>query len=636
MATIALRDSFPRARPSFALLQNLARRWSWNFKVDPISGLVEDKDTAKTYQAIIGVEIHAQLAIPTKLFSPATVVDHKAPPNSSVHPYDAAVPGFLPSLSGEAVQKVVVAARALGCTLQNISRFERKHYAYADLPHAYQITQQRWPIATGGSVTADYTVGKKKKKKETVEVTCRINRIQLEQDSGKTIQNVDPNTGHPISQIDLNRAGLALIEVVSEPDMKSPPQVMAVVEHIRELLKHVNVCDGKMASGNYRIDVNVNLEDQETGERSARCEIKNLNSLKQISEAVTYELGRHTRKWPTQEETRTWNVTRERTELIRRKDQAEDYRFMPEPDLPPLVLNEAVFEGLGLTEFIQQRAPELPRDAVKRLVRDYQMQEKRAKVIVKDPPAIPFLDEAIAKALEFTENTSEGTPRRIRQFTANLVSNDLFGLVKKHNPDQLEYSVSMSVVTPEQIGELVAMFMDEKISSTVAKNVLRLLFEKEKGKKPSLVVEEQELYVVKDPDQLAIVAMLVIADHLEQAIEYREGRKNKILKFFMGEIMRETKGRAHPDVLKSVLQDLLDKDPEKEKEEKQLTDEQRFEKLSEEEKLEIERIGKKILNSPSERTWDRTSGLSRLLKELQKEEEEEEEEAKEYMDEEDD
>ena len=556
--------------PTLAAASNasfvIRRCKSTTWTIDPSSGVVSSLGQAKKYQSILGVEIHAQLDIPTKLFSPAPAVSAiTTPPNTAVHPYDAALPGVLPSLSAEAVQAAVIAAHLMGCSLQQSSRFERKHYTYADLPHGYQITQQRWPIAVNGNVTVAYTVpgkgGKKKKIPKQQSLSCRINRLQLEQDSGKTVQVYNPDTGYRESRVDLNRAGQALVEIVAEPDLRTPLEAATLVDHFRQLFKHVGICNGRMEEGNLRCDLNVNLQDMETGERSARVEVKNLNSLRQIKEAAAYELHRHAKEWPDREETRTWNVGKSVTELIRRKDQAEDYRFMPEPDLPPVILDSSSLGGLTLEEFLETRIPELPVEAIDRFIQQYDLSEYQAQVIAGDPPAIPFLDMAIATAQDRLEDGSSRQQKRAVEMTTNFLINDLFGIVKEHSPNESEASVSESFVSPVQLGETVAMILNGRISTTMAKNLLHCLYTTEKGGIPHQVASDQGWQLISDPEELRALCDRVTKSHPDEVEKYREGGKYeiKMFKFFIGKVMAASRGMAEPERLKDILEEVLNK-----------------------------------------------------------------------------
>jgi len=342
--------------------------------VDSNTGIVSSKEKGSpSFQTVIGLEIHAQLSVPTKLFSNSPrPTSTFARPNSHVSPFDVSVPGFLPRLSQEAVKAAVLSAAALNCEIPHISRFERKHYFYADLPLGYQVTQQRWPLAREGVLLCQYP-SKKKGEKSKLErsFTARIERIQLEQDTGKTIM-MPRRDGTTDSLVDFNRAGCALIEIVFHPDLRSSVQAATTVETLRNLLRHVGTCDGKMEDGSLRCDLNISIapivdgdssddEDDDGGggedilqRTGKRVEVKNLNSLRQIQVAAEYEAVRQVKALlenkPTGQETRSFEVKSGRTVVMRTKEGAKDYRFMPEPDLPPVILDREVstFRELSL------------------------------------------------------------------------------------------------------------------------------------------------------------------------------------------------------------------------------------------------------------------------------------------------
>ena len=322
------------------------------------------------FQTIIGLEIHAQLDIATKLFSSAptsstsgTTRSHA--PNTLVHPLDVAVPGFLPRCSQSAVHAAVLTAAALQCDIATVSRFERKHYHYADSPFGYQVTQQRWPIAKNGILSsrswAPMDVKEKQKQKQSKdprdahadnEMVVGINRIQLEQDTGKTTTTTTTKNGSTVTRslVDFNRAGCALVEIVMNPDIRSSKQASETVETLRQLLKHIGTCNGKMEEGSLRVDLNVSIhpiDDAFVPNIKNRVEVKNLNSLRQVQQAAEYEAIRQAKTISldpstTFQETRTFHVKSGKTILIRSKEGEEDYRFMPEPDIPPVVLNAQV------------------------------------------------------------------------------------------------------------------------------------------------------------------------------------------------------------------------------------------------------------------------------------------------------
>ncbi|EED92169.1 glutamyl-trna amidotransferase, partial [Thalassiosira pseudonana CCMP1335] len=504
------------------------------------------------YQTIIGIEIHAQLSIPTKLFSsaptrhnPSFGVNATHPANTLVHAYDIAYPGTLPSLSQSAVKASVLSAAALGCTVHRESRFERKHYFYPDLPLGYQITQQQWPLASDGLVTFEpYS---------NSQMQLRIERIQIEQDTGKT-------TNH--SYIDYNRAGCALIEIVSHPDLRSAHEAAGVVEKIRKLLKHVGSCDGRMEEGSLRCDLNEELP-PDTGHR---VEVKNLNSLRQIIAATEYEALRQSSLAmvddPTGRETRTFHVKPisdryplgGETICIRSKGDAIDYRFMPEPDLPPLILDEETLgceRGLSLLNYIEYIMPESQEEAAARLVKDYGLSEDVANVITGDPAAIAMLEE-----------TMDAAPTHIDDWTiptmaANWLSNDVFALVKKtSNALNHPISVEYSTVDGSRLGCLIAMIINGTLTSSMAKKILTIMYKEDLDSSPLDIANANGWRVISDMTTLLELCERVVLDpkNSKQLEQYKQGGKIwKIEKFFVGKIMGASQGNAHPERMKEAL-----------------------------------------------------------------------------------
>lgn len=552
-----------------------AQRLASNWHIDETTGLVS-LDSADRYQTIIGLEIHAQLNVPTKLFSTAAsgmITGHNRAPNKDIHPFDLAVPGFLPVLSRAAVQSAILAAESVNCEIQNVSRFERKHYAYADLPSSYQITQQRWPIAKDGYISFNLQGGQKKKKrsKERIQwLRCRVDRIQLEQDTGKTsiVNRMDDSgqTRTTYSRVDFNRAGCALIEMVLKPDLRSSRQAAAVFKQVHQLWKHIGICDGRMEEGHLRCDLNVNLEDLISGKRSPRVEVKNLNSIKHVQDAATYEAKRQAQLleegrnggFPSlvHEETRTWDVTKHATRLIRYKDGEQDYRFLPEPDLPPLVLDQGeALGGFTLERFLEENLVELPSAAIQRLVDSYGISEDQATVIAGDSPAIQFFDAAVRCAC----NQTSAQKTEVAKVANNLLCNELFALVKEDAEDIDNASVENSNVTEEQFGKLVVLVLEEIVSSTMAKKLLKILYEECNGGCPRQVAKERGFQLITDKQELDALCRSVIRDHPEELQVYQRGGKfiNKMLKLFTGKAMLASRGNAHPERLRESLEEVL-------------------------------------------------------------------------------
>ena len=611
------------------------------------------------FQTVIGLEIHAQLDITTKLFSGCPVnstttattttttnknahIENNNKPNTSVWPLDVAVPGVLPRLSGEAVRAAVLSAGAIKCRIPTVSRFERKHYFYADSPLGYQITQQRWPLARDGILTCRLSDNKKPKKKKKNKskfsddgddddtFTLRIERVQLEQDTGKTLADAytNPVTGRKESLVDFNRAGRALIEIVSHPDLRSSTQAAIAVETLRSLLKHIGTCDGKMEEGSLRCDLNVSImpilvdnedEDDDTiinnddennndiiSRTGHRVEVKNLNSIRQVQLAAEYEALRQSKAIllddsPTAQETRTFDVKGNRTVVIRTKGGAKDYRFMPEPDLPPLVLNEEAF-ALGsvggknknvVEAFLEANLPELPDDARQRLQDDYRLSDYLAGVITSDPPAIAFFDESVHEAkLQLTNNVSDREERKIPETVANLLCNELFALVREFEMQRLieeglidaggggggsDSSIRFSRVTGSQLGEVVAILLEGTISNTMAKQLLRVLYSEVVEEEPEptasstspiattplsprKMARERGFQLITDAEELATLCRETIDKSPKEMERYKLGGKfsTKITKFLLGKTMGASRGNAHPERLNEVLAEILE------------------------------------------------------------------------------
>lgn len=600
-----------------------ARR-SWS--VDAETGVVS-LEGQPHFQTVIGLEIHAQLDISTKLFSACPVGTtsttststttsrrhhHHQKPNSAVFAFDVAVPGWLPRLSREAVRAAVLSASALQCSLPFISRFERKHYYYADLPLGYQMTQQRWPLAREGVLTCRHhrsagATHKSKKKRNKIKdnghsdsdqqdddtFRVRIERIQLEQDTGKTTVMTNSTTRAQESLVDFNRAGRALIEIVFRPDLRSSVQAATAVETLRSLLKHIGTCDGRMEEGSLRCDLNVSIAPISTkylitnddGKNSKdfdddilcrtglRVEVKNLNSLRQVQQAAEYEALRQAEAvhegTPTTQETRTFDVKSGKTVVMRTKEGAKDYRFMPEPDLPPLLLNEDVFgKGMDLETFLEQHLPELPDHAQERLQNEYGLSPYLANVLTGDPPAIGMFDEAIGEANRQLEESNDRTKNQVPEVVANLLCNELFGLVREHEMQHLieegleggESSVRYSKVTGSQLGEVVALLQEGTISNTMAKQLLKILYSTEEDHaSPRDVAKKRGFQLITDPDELAMLCSEVIDGSPDEMERYKLGGKyaTKITKFLLGKAMAASKGNAHPERLNEVLAEVL-------------------------------------------------------------------------------
>jgi aspartyl-tRNA(Asn)/glutamyl-tRNA(Gln) amidotransferase subunit B len=628
---------------TWSLRSSLSQQSS-SWTVNPETGRVSHPRSRHVYQVKVGLELHAQLHIPTKLFSNAPNGAQAASstwqqyhPNALVHPYDVAVPGWYPTApSKEAVQCAILVAAALQCRDIATSRFERKHYLYADLPHGYQVTQQRWPLARHGMVVLSDNENDKNTEDQAADAdaaaaaaatVCRIDRIQLEQDTAKTTTyTTTTDTGTIVSRVDANRAGVALVEIVTHPDLCSAAQAAACVATIQALLQHSRTSLAQLQHGHLRVDVNVNIYvpieiDMAHGNPAAlpshpRVEIKNVNSLQHVHDCIQYEAVRQAHvleqcllatsaessvlgsatATPSSlgMETRTWNASTRQTEWIRNKDSDADYRFLPEPDLPLLVLDDSVLNGCAtVAEFIARHLPELPRAVRHRWQRDCQLPFALCRVLSLHVATVEFYDAAMkaARTSDYsntdtttTDTTTTTTTTRTKPtvantalLTANLLANELFGLVKKHflpHPDHVDHpdgtsasstsdhdvSMETSHVTPRQLGTVVRMVQEGLVSNTMAKALLSILYtEYPKDTCPRQVATERHWTLIVDAATLSQLCHHVISLHPDEVRVYHRGGKfvAKMLKLFTGKVMAASRGQAHPERLAEVLAECL-------------------------------------------------------------------------------
>lgn len=593
--------------------------------------LVYDRDTGiildsssncPLYQSVIGIEIHAQLALPTKLFSSAPTKyhpDYDPSPNSSVTIHDLAYPGTLPLISKSAVQNAIISAAALNCEIQYLSRFERKHYSYADLPFGYQVTQQRWPIAKEGMLTCrryEPPILKKKaqsnkrrrgdnkntdvKKNQLSKFfSVGVDRVQIEQDTGKTTTISSESKVEYL--IDFNRAGSTLIEIVFKPQINSAHEAASVVHTLQSLLKYLGTCDGKMEEGSLRCDLNVSIapfsKDEEEMPFSDdgndnpfqmylppncghRVEVKNLNSLRQVIRSAEFEALRQAclvmSGIPTGRETRTFDPKTGETVKIRDKGGAVDYRFMPEPDLPPLILKPNVLDCDTLDKFLETNMPELPETALERLMKNYGISEALALIITADRPAISFFEEAVEFCIAETK-TSHVDHTHVSKNVANWLCNDLFALIKEsavNRNDSIEedednssslnhpLSVQFSSVSSLQLGSLVALVLNNVLSTTQAKKILAIMYKDDLSSLPLEIADANGWKLITDLEELKVLCRNVILDpkHEEQLEQFKKGGKyvRKMTKFYTGQIMAHARGNAHPEMMSEALIQVLE------------------------------------------------------------------------------
>ncbi|KAM9769239.1 glutamyl-tRNA(Gln) amidotransferase subunit B, mitochondrial isoform 1-T2 [Menidia menidia] len=496
------------------------------------------KSASQQLVGVVGLEIHAQINSNSKLFS-GSPVSFSAPPNSLVSFFDASLPGTLPVLNKRCVEAAVMTGLALNCNINKKSLFDRKHYFYADLPAGYQITQQRQPIAVDGMVTYSLLGGKKRG--QVIRKSMHIKQIQLEQDSGKSLHD-DIRSW---TLIDLNRAGVGLMELVMEPNMSCGEEAAAAVRELQLILQALGTCQGNMSEGQLRVDANVSVH--RPGEPlGIRTEVKNINSIRYLARAIDFEIQRQIdvvqRGGTVQNETRAYDSKSGETIPMRDKEGLQDYRFMPEPNLPPLIVyedNASVPSGIDacqvvVVQKIKEGLPELPSVKRDRLVQMYGILPEHSFTLVNEDGLVEYF-EAVMK-------TTKREPRKV----IGWVTNELLGHLKLQ-----DMTVSQSPISPDALAELLELQETGHISSSVAKQVFQEMW-RSAGKTAPQIIREQDLGLVSDAAQLHSICQKVVDSHPNEVQAFRNGNK-KVLNKLMGLVQKETKGRADPVLVREIL-----------------------------------------------------------------------------------
>ncbi len=485
------------------------------------------------FQAVIGLEVHAQLLTSSKLFCGCST-RFGAPPNSQTCPVCLGLPGALPVLNQEAVTMAVRAALALGCTVRPLSVFARKNYFYPDLPKGYQISQFDLPLAVHGR--AKLLSGERTEDGHIVnrrEKAFSITRLHLEEDAGKSLHDGMPESDAK-SYVNLNRSGVPLIEIVSEPDFRSSQEAFDYLTHLRKTLLYLGVCDGNMEEGSLRCDANVSVRTSEVSEFGTKVEIKNLNSFRFLQRALDYEIERQSRVITAggriAQETRLWDEARSCTAVMRSKEEAHDYRYFPEPDLAPLELDASWIATL------RDSLPELPHEKTLRFMMEYQLSSDEALQLTSN----------LAMASYYTECAREaGNPRA----ALNWITGDLAYALKNSGKE-----IEDCPLAPERLAALIRMVDVGRISGKIAKTVFEEIYHS--GEEPSAVLSRLGLIQISDEASLAAAIDKALAANPRQLAEYRSG-KDKLFGYFVGQVMKETKGQANPQLLNDLLKKKL-------------------------------------------------------------------------------
>jgi aspartyl-tRNA(Asn)/glutamyl-tRNA(Gln) amidotransferase subunit B len=475
------------------------------------------------WEPVIGLEIHAQLATASKIFSGASTA-YGAEPNCQASLIDLGFPGVLPVINGEALTMAIRFGLAIDAKIAERTIFARKNYFYPDLPKGYQISQYEDPIVANGAITIDLDSDKK---------IIRITRAHLEEDAGKSVHDVFEDQ----SGIDLNRAGTPLLEIVSEPDLGSSAEAVAYMRKIHSLVRYLEICDGNMQEGSFRCDANVSVRPLGTSTLGTRTEIKNINSFRFVQKAIDYEIHRQIdlleEGAKVVQETRLYDPDKDETRSMRQKEEANDYRYFPDPDLLPVVIYEKKIDEVRAT------LPELPDARLDRFKEQYGLNDYDATQLTQDKAAADFFEEAVLAG------------RGSAKLAANWILSELTGRLKRE-----DLEIDESPVSPKQLGLLIERIEDKTISSKIAKQIFERLFDK--GGDVDDIIKEEGLEQLSDDRMLETLVEQVLNDNPAQVDQYRSG-KEKVLGFFVGQVMKLTGGKADPAKVNSIVREKLKK-----------------------------------------------------------------------------
>ena len=467
------------------------------------------------YEVVIGLEVHAQVQSKSKLFSGSST-KFGADPNNQVSLIDSAFPGMLPVINEECVKQAVRTGLGLNAKINNYSVFDRKNYFYADLPQGYQISQYKNPIVGEGKVLLDMPYGSKE---------IGIERLHLEQDAGKSIHDMDPSNTY----VDLNRSGIALMEIVSKPDLRSPEEVNAYVKKLRSIMRYLGTCDGNMQEGSLRADVNVSVRKEGDKNFGTRCEIKNVNSIKFMQMAIEYEAARQVELIENgkkiDQETRLFDTKKNETRSMRSKEDAHDYRYFPDPDLLPLKLEQKLIDDL------KKSLPELPDKKKERFIKEYGLNAYEANVLVSEKEISDYYEE-VAKLSD-------------KKLAATWMMGDLFAMLNDKGLD-----ISKSPISAKHFAELVESIKTGEISGRIAKDIFEIMLET--GDNPKKIIDLKGMKQLSDPKELEKIINEILNKNKDKVDQYKSG-KVKLFGFFVGQTMKLSDGKANPKLVNEIL-----------------------------------------------------------------------------------
>ena len=471
------------------------------------------------WEVVIGLEVHAQITSNAKLFSSSST-KFGSNPNSQVSFVDAAMPGMLPVINKYCVEQAVKTGLGLKATINNFSKFDRKNYFYADLPQGYQISQFKFPIVGEGQIILDMPYGTK---------IAGIERLHLEQDAGKSLHDQDPSN----SFVDLNRSGIALMEIVGKPDLRSPDEVAQYVKKLRSIMRYLNTCDGNMDEGSLRADVNVSVRKVGSSDLGTRCEIKNVNSIKFMQQAIEYEAKRQIEiieeGGTIDQQTRLFDTKKIETRSMRSKEDAHDYRYFSDPDLLPLVLEQSFVDK------IKNSLPEMPDEKKIRLMNDFDLSSYDASIVVSDRDISEYYEE-VAKDSDY-------------KLAANWMIVELFGVLNKEGKE-----IKDSPVSAKNLSKLINLIKNNTISGKIAKTVFEEMVKNNED--PEKIVNEKGMKQQSDPEELKKIIDTILKNNEDKVEQYKAG-KDKLFGFFVGEVMKNTQGKGNPKLINDILKQQL-------------------------------------------------------------------------------
>ena len=477
------------------------------------------KGEKNKWEVIIGLEVHAQVLSKSKLFS-SSPTKFGAEPNTQVSLVDSAFPGMLPVINQFCIEQSIKTGLGLKAKINLHSVFDRKNYFYADLPQGYQISQYKNPIVGEGEIVLDMPYGSK---------IVGIERLHLEQDAGKSIHDLDPENTY----VDLNRSGVALMEIVSKPDLRSPDEVGAYVKKLRSIMRYLGTCDGNMQEGSLRADVNVSVRKIGDKKLGTRCEIKNVNSIKFMQMAIQYEAKRQVelleKSKSITQETRLFDTKKNETRSMRSKEDAHDYRYFPDPDLLPLKIDKT------LVESIKKNLPELPDEKKNRFIKEHNLSSYEANILVSEKGISDYYEDVV----KYCD----------KKLATNWITGDLFAVLNKKN-----LSISKSPISANNLSSLIKMISSGKISGKIAKDV----FEKMQinNEDPQKIVEKEGLIQQSDPKELEKIVDKVLESNKDKVEQFKSG-KDKLFGFFVGQVMKISGGKANPQLVNDILKKKL-------------------------------------------------------------------------------